>query len=197
MTIAELPAAAPPAVRRFTRKEYYQMFELGFFQNQRVELIDGEVIYMSPQKSPHALTIAIVTGWLVHALGTSFTVRGQLPLVASNWTEPEPDFAIIPGSPESQKEHPATALLIIEVADNSLAYDRNKAAIYAAAKVPEYWIINLQQRRLEVYRHPTVDMAADYGFAYRETFIRRANQQIKPLRLPIDTTDVSRLFPPR
>src|SRR5262245_1089106 len=103
MTLAE------PATRRFTRAEYYRMFDMGMFSGQRVELIQGEIITTSPQNNPHALTCAIVNGWLVKALSDDFTVRCQLPLVASDDTEPEPDFAVLAGSPESQREHPNTA----------------------------------------------------------------------------------------
>ena len=76
--------AAEPTTRRFTRKEYYRMAEMGMFDGQRVELIHGEIIKMSPQNEPHALTVAIITGLLVRNLGESFTVRCQLPVVASD-----------------------------------------------------------------------------------------------------------------
>src|SRR5436190_18667624 len=119
MTIAE-PTTAEPSTRRFTRDEYYRMAEIGIFDGQRVELIHGEIIKMSPQNKPHALTVAIINGWLIRSLGENFTVRCQLPVVASDDTEPEPDFAVLTGSPESQHDHPTTALLMIEVADSSL-----------------------------------------------------------------------------
>jgi Uma2 family endonuclease len=195
MTLAEMPIASAPAPRRFTRAEYYRMWELGFFENQRVELIDGEIIRMAPQNNPHALTVAIINGWLVKTLGDAYTVRCQLPLVASDFTEPEPDFAVLPGSPESQKEHPHSGLLIIEVAATSIAYDRKKALIYASVGVPEYWIIHLPKRRLEVYRHPIADEEAKFGFKYREAFTLEAGEQIKPLELPLVAVNVSRLFP--
>jgi len=105
MTIAE-----PPSRLKFTRDDYYRMFNMGLFEGQRVELIQGEIIKMSPQNNPHALTCAIVNNWLVKSLSDDFTVRCQLPFVASDDTEPEPDFAVLPGSPQSQQEHPTTAL---------------------------------------------------------------------------------------
>src|ERR1035437_3762855 len=111
MTIAE------PTTRKFTRAEYERMAEIGMFEGQRVELIHGEIITISPQNKPHALTVAIITGWLVRSLGEQYTVRCQLPVVASDDTEPEPDFAVLSGSPESQRDHPTTALLMIEIAD--------------------------------------------------------------------------------
>ena len=82
---------AEPKTRRFTREEYYKMYNMGMFEGQRVELIQGEIITMAPQNNPHALAVAIITGWLVRGLGEQFTVRCQLPLVASDDTEPEPD----------------------------------------------------------------------------------------------------------
>src|SRR5215831_1176434 len=98
MTSAAQTSPPAPAPRRFTRDEYYSMFNLGLFEGQRVELIHGEIITMSPQNRPHALAVAIINGWLVRGLGEAFTVRCQLPVIASDDTEPEPDFAVLSGS---------------------------------------------------------------------------------------------------
>lgn len=194
MTLADRPTVEPVA-RRFTRDEYYQMYNLGFFQNQRVELIDGEIIYMSPQNNPHAIALAAINRWLHKSLGDDFTIRCQSPLVASNRTEPEPDFAVIAGPLESQREHPHSGLLVIEVSDTTLRYDRRKASLYASAQVPEYWILNLVKRQLEVHRHPIADEEAAFGFKYAEVVTLEADQEVKPLELPIDAVLVSKLLP--
>jgi Uma2 family endonuclease len=189
MTIAE------PTTRKFTRGEYYQMAEMGMFQSQRVELIHGEIITMSPQNEPHALTIAIITGWLARSLGENFTVRCQLPVVASDDTEPEPDFAVLAGSAESQHAHPTTALLMIEVAESSLAHDRRKADIYASRGVQDYWIVNLQNWQLEVYRTPAPCAESLTGMRYASRTVLTTQQTIAPLTLPLPAVQVSRLFP--
>ena len=194
MTIAE-PTIAEPTTRRFTRDEYYRMDEIGMFAGQRVELIHGEIIKMSPQNEPHALTIAIINGWLARGLGENFTVRCQLPVVASDDTEPEPDFAVLAGSPESQRDHPTTALLMIEVAGSSLAHDRRKADIYASRGVPDYWIVNLPSRQVEVYRDPVSSSDSLTGVRYASKTVLKIEQSIAPLNLPLPPVKVGRLFP--
>jgi Uma2 family endonuclease len=189
MTIAE------PTTRHFTRAEYYRMAEIGLFDGQRVELIQGEIVTMSPQNNPHALAVAIINGWLVRTLGEQFTVRCQLPLVASDDTEPEPDFSVVAGTAESQREHPTGALVVIEVADSSLAHDRRKADIYASRGVPDYWILNLRERKLEVYRSPEPFGDSPFGHRYASRVILASDQSIEPLRIPIPAIFVQRLLP--
>ncbi len=189
MTIAE------PITRRFTRDEYYRMAEIGLFEGQRVELIQGEIIAISPQNNPHALACAIINGWLGRSLGEHFTVRCQLPLVASNDTEPEPDFAVLTGSAESQTEHPTTALLVIEVMDTSVTHDRRKAHLYASRQVPDYWILNLAKRQLEVIRGPAPHADSPFGHHYASRTTFNPDQSVQPLNLPIPAISVSRLFP--
>jgi Uma2 family endonuclease len=171
------------------------MAEIGMFEGQRVELIYGEIIEMSPQNNPNALTVAIVTGWLVRSLGEDYTVRCQLPVVASDDTEPEPDFAVLAGSPESQREHPTTALLVIEVADSSLAHDRRKGDIYASRGVSDYWILNLVDRQAEVFRSPVADATSRSGHRYATRSVLALDQMLTCLNLPIPPAQVSRLFP--
>jgi Uma2 family endonuclease len=190
-----MTVAAEPTTRRFTRDEYHRMAEMGMFDGQRVELIHGEIITMSPQNNPHALTVAIITGWLVRGLGENFTVRCQLPVVASDDTEPEPDFAVLAGSPESQREHPTTALLMIEVADSSVTHDRRKGDIYASRGVQDYWIVNLRDRQLEVYRNPVPSSESETGTRYSSKSILTLEQSIAPVGLPLAAVKVSRLFP--
>lgn len=184
-----------PTTRRFTRGEYYRMAEIGMFEGQRVELIQGEVFRLPAHSVAHALAIAIVDGWLVRSVGDDFTVRCQLPLVASDDTEPEPDFAVLAGTPESQREHPTTAILVIEISDSTLAHDRRKAGIYAARGVPEYWIVNLAARHLEVYRSPEPATDATFGFRYASRTVLAAEQSVQTQNLPLPAVTVSRLLP--
>ena len=122
----------------------------------RTELIDGEIIEMSPQSSYHAATVSLVQETLRSTFGERYTVRVQLPLVLSDTNEPEPDLAVVKGSPRDYVEaHPTEAVLVVEVADTSLDFDRSrKLATYARAGIADYWIINLRDRCVEVYRDP-------------------------------------------
>lgn len=123
----------------------------------RVELLYGRISSMSPQGEPRAYSVARLARMLIRALGDDRAlVRVQAPLAAPDDSEPEPDIAVVaPG--DYLCGHPATAWLIIEVAESSLARDRSKARLYAAAAVPEYWIVNLADSIIEVYPEPLGD----------------------------------------
>jgi Uma2 family endonuclease len=149
MTIQQ---SAEPRTKRWTREEFYQLAEEGYFRGKRVQLIDGEIIEMAPQGHPHSKAITYLTHWAVGHFGKDHLVRIQMPLNADDYNDPEPDIAIIPGPAEDYTDHPQTAKLIIEVSDSSIHLDRVKAGIYARSGVPEYWIVNIQERQMEVYR---------------------------------------------
>lgn len=161
---------------RFSRAEYERMVEAGIFgPDDRLELLDGEIIDMSPQKSRHATAVTLLGELLRRAFGTKATVRLQLPFVLGDQSEPEPDVAVVPGIPRDYSDaHPACALLIVEVSDTTLDYDRNrKAKAYARAGIPEYWILDLSAQTLEVYRSPDDD-------GYAERIILRADAAAQP-----------------
>lgn len=147
-----------PTPYRFTREEYYRMWESGFFSNKRVELLDGEIITMPPQNPPHAGITNRLIRVLYRLLGSSFSIRGQAPVILNDWSEPEPDVAICRLDPDDYRhEHPKASaiLLLIEVAETSIAYDRGrKVAAYAGSGIPEYWIVNLSDSRIEVFSDP-------------------------------------------
>jgi len=151
-------ASLAPVVHKFTRDEYYRMAEAGLFRDERVELLDGEIITMSPKLTPHAFAVNRLMYELITKLGTSALVRVQDPIVLNNWSEPEPDIAVCQPDPNRYlQEHPRAdqVLLVIEVADTSLTYDRTrKARAYAASGIPEYWIVNIPNRRIEVLTDP-------------------------------------------
>lgn len=154
--MAATPSAPTPY--RFTREEYYRMWESGLFSDKRVELLDGEIITMPPQNPPHAGTTSHLATVIIQSLGRNFTVRMQAPIVLTDWSEPEPDIAICRLDPDKYRGgHPKASdiLLLIEVADTSLAYDRRrKTEAYATSGIPEYWIVNLADRRIEVFSDP-------------------------------------------
>src|SRR5262249_6939280 len=118
-----------------------------------------------------------------------------LPLHLGRKSAPEPDLAVVPGTPRDYAEHPITALLLVEVSDTSLAFDRRrKGTLYAKAGILDYWIINLVDRRLEVYRSPA-KRANGRGFAYADKLFLSANESIAPLAAPHAPIAVAELLP--
>jgi Uma2 family endonuclease len=184
--------------RRWTRLEYEKMGEAGVFQpGERVELIDGEILEMTPQKSPHAAAVTLVGDALRVAFGAGFHIRIQLPLALDPYSEPEPDVAVVVGSPRDyQESHPTSAVLVVEVADTSLEHDRKrKGSLYARSGLNDYWVLNLLDRCLEVYRDPIQDAAAPYGWRYR-IFQRFAAADVaSPLALSHARVRVEDLLP--
>lgn len=146
------------------------MAEAGVFRpDERVELIGGRIVAMSPQNSPHATTLILVHDALRTIFSAGYVVRMQLPLDLSPSSQPEPDIAVVRGTARDYASaHPTAALLVVEVSDSTLAFDRGeKASLYANASIPEYWIMNLVDRRLEVYRDPVPMPGQSYGYGYR------------------------------
>ena len=137
------------------RKTYHQLGELGVYQGRRVQLLYGTVIDMSSMGTPHANAIRVLTRYFVTHTSKAMDVMVQLPIAASDESEPEPDFAFVPSRPVSEDDHPATALLVVEVADSSLKLDLGvKALLYAECGVPEYWVLDLKARSTVVHRAP-------------------------------------------
>ncbi len=163
---------------RFSREEYYQMGESGMFQDKRVELIEGIVFDMAPQKSLHYQTIEKVAEALMKAFGDNHWVRRQGPLRLPDDTEPEPDITVVTGRRENYQEHPNSALLVVEISDSTLKFDRGKKAmIYARAGITDYWIINLTEGCVEVMRDPTADGDAKYGYRYGKVVTVKAGER--------------------
>lgn len=185
-------------VRRWTRQQYDRMVETGIFApGERVELIDGEVLAMTPQGSGHATAVRLTEDALRAAFGSGHDVRVQMPLALDPVSEPEPDVAIVLGSPRDYRgAHPASALLVVEVADTTLLYDREqKGSLYARAGVPEYWILNLLDGRLEVYREPGPMPAVRHGWAYQETRSYGPTDHISPLHARQASVGIADLLP--
>ena len=163
------------------------MVELGWFDDERVELLHGVLVKMSPQLAPHASTVQRLNQLLMVRLQGRFTLRIQSPLALSNDSEPEPDVSIVPLG-DYDTEHPCTALLVIEVSDTTLRKDRGKASVYASAGIAEYWIVNINARTVEVYRSPEADR-------YAEVRTLRDGESLQPAG-PIDVAlAVSEILP--
>ncbi|HVT82103.1 MAG TPA: Uma2 family endonuclease [Phycisphaerae bacterium] len=204
MTLLELHPFEMPQPHRFTREEYYRLNDLGFFEGRRVELIEGEIVEMAPQKEPHVLGVSLTCRALEKAFGEHFWVRCQAPLSLGQISDPEPDLAVVPGQPRDYagKGHPSTALLVVEVADATLRYDRTlKAALYARAGVQDYWIVNVVDNVVEVHREPIQEGIAagvegkELRWRYRAVSSVRPPAMISPLALPGKPMDVATMLP--
>lgn len=174
---------------RWTRAEYERLGELGVFDDKpRVELIEGQIIEMSLQGNPHSKAITRLNTLFVRLFGETHYVRVQCPMNSGLDSQPEPDFCILRRElVDESDQQPDAADLVIEISESSLGRDRKKAKLYAACKVPDYWIINLKQQRLEVYREPLED---GYGL----TRVYRLDEEIEPVAWPGVKLKVSILF---
>jgi Uma2 family endonuclease len=179
--------------RRWTRAEYDRMIDHGLLdEDDRVELIDGEILEMAPQLTRHSAMVAHVQKVLEAAFGPGYHARVQLPFALDPMSEPEPDIAVVSGVPRDYlHSHPHRAALLVEVAETTLRFDRRwKSSLYARAGVEEYWILNLVDRLLEVYRDPAADRSARYGWTYGTVEHLQASDDVSPLavtgvRIPV------------
>jgi Uma2 family endonuclease len=184
--------------RRFTRAEYDRLIELGVFRpDDRIELLGGELVVAEPKGAPHYTAIRKTARALEAAFGPGWEVRTEGPIWLDDDSEPEPDIAVVPGTPDDYRRvHPSRPVLTVEVAETSLAFDRRyKGSLYARAGLADYWIVNMVDRGLEVYRDPTPDAEAPFGWSYasRQVFDRSA--RVSPLALPAAGIPVSRFLP--
>jgi Uma2 family endonuclease len=185
-------------VRRWKRVEYDRLIEAGFFQpGDAVELVGGHLIVAEPQGSRHYAAIQGAEHALRAAFGSGWDVRGQGPLALDDESEPEPDVAVVPGSfRDYLVEHPSRPVLVIEVSESSLALDReHKGGLYARAGLADYWIVNLVDRVLEVYRGPIPDADAAFGWRYGSLVTLGPEASVSPLALPGAVLRVADLLP--
>ncbi len=185
-------------VRRWTRAEYEQLIEHGLFRpDERLELIDGEILTVAPPSPLHVTGIGIVQEALRAAWGPGAHVRTQAPIALDPMSEPEPDVSVVSGSVRDYRDaHPALPLLVVEVSHTSLAFDQGrKGSLYARARIPEYWIVNVGFRQLEVYRDPAESESARYGWAYGAVLRLGAAEKASPLAAPQARIAVADLLP--
>ncbi|MEO5739770.1 MAG: Uma2 family endonuclease [Vicinamibacterales bacterium] len=151
-----------PDALRLSPKRYFELAECGIIApDDRVELLEGLIVSMTAQSAPHAATVYRVEHALLRKLGPDTIVRVQMTFLAGDRSVPEPDLAVVPASPDDYFEfHPSHAHLIVEVAHSSVLQDRiTKAAIYARAGIPCYWIVNVRDRCVEIFREPDRERA--------------------------------------
>lgn len=179
-----------PRPRIWTKKEYYKLIDIGFFNGKRAELIEGEIIEMSPMKTPHAVAIGLIESILREVFGNKHTVRGQLPIDFGEINEPEPDVAVVKGNPRDYLEsHPQTAELVVEISASTLSYDRNiKGKLYARNNIQDYWIVDLRKRCVEIYRSPKFDK-------YENVSVFTETEEVSPLAKSDAKIKVADLLP--
>lgn len=195
MTVLAPPfSPGRPPRHRFTGLEFDRMAETGLFDGKRVELVDGEILELPPMNDPHAQAIQLATYVLLAVFPPPVvTVRVQLPMRLGE-SRPLPAFAVVAGTPREIVHHPETALLVIEVSDTTLEFDRtDKASLYARHALPDYWVINLPGRCLEVFRNP---IGADNGDPrYGDVRVYSAAESVSPLAAPQSVIRVADLLP--
>ena len=183
-----------PTRRRFTVDEYYRMAEAGILgEDDRVELIDGEVICMTPIGPRHAGYVDRLTRRFLQSLGDRAQVRVQNPVRLGEHDEPEPDVTLLRPRPDdytTRHPTPEDVLLVVEVADSTLDFDRRtKARRYAEHGIPELWIVdaNPKRRRIFVYRDPAPD-------GYRTVQVVRRGERLAPLAFPDGALSVGEIL---
>jgi Uma2 family endonuclease len=179
-------------LKRWTREEYDRLVEAGVLSpEERVELLEGDIVRMWPQNPTHAFAIVSAEEALREVFRAGFHLRVQLPFAIGDDSEPEPDVAVVRGHRRDYiLAHPSAAVLLVEISDSILDYDRRrKGPAYARADVPDYWIVNLVERVVEVYRDPTPDR----GYQTVQRF--RPGESVVPLSAPHVSVAVDNLLP--
>jgi Uma2 family endonuclease len=184
---------ASAILKRWNRHDYHKMAELGLIgPDERTELIEGEVVHkMSPVGSKHSTAVYCIT----HTLSTQISdyIDAQRPILLDDLSEPEPDVIVAFGSFSDYRDRhpePENLRLVVEVSDSTLAYDRVvKGRLYAGQNIAEYWIVNLQDRCVEVYRRPGTESG------YLDTQIHYPPDTISPLAYPDFQFAVSDMLP--
>jgi Uma2 family endonuclease len=180
--------------RPLTRAQYDTLVRAGAYEDQAVELLEGVVVDMAPQGEPHSNRIGRLntrlTARLVASFGERCMVRPRTPLAAGPLSEPEPDLAVVDWDASSDETHPATAHLVVEVAQTSQARDLGvKSRIYADAGVTQYWVVDLPARQVVVHTHPDAadgTRPASYGTVRRlplETELDVLGMPVRPADL--------------
>lgn len=192
------PLPPPPAPRpyRWTNDDFRRLTDDGYFTDRFVILIDGEFIEMPHPNPPHDMSVSLTDYILKDIFRPGYVVRIQTGFVTGLDTNPGPDLAVVPGSPRDYTQAPRQAVLIVEVSDTSLAMDTGaKVHIYAAARVPEYWVLDLNGRQLLVYRDPTPDATAPRGHRYATTLTLTPSESVSPVTVPTATIRVADMLP--
>lgn len=194
------PAAAPqlpPQPFRWTIRQYRDLNKIGVFDHTKTMLLDGEIYLMPPPKPPHDVALGLTDDWLRTVFGSGYSVRVQMGFDVGEDNDPSPDVVVVVGG---RRDHlhatPRTAELVVEVAETSLFLDTTtKAEKYATAGVQEYWVIDLENRVLIVFRDPVPLPAGLGATAYRQRNTFGPDATVSPLAAPHAAVTVADLLP--
>ncbi|MGH7303366.1 MAG: Uma2 family endonuclease [Candidatus Rokuibacteriota bacterium] len=190
--------APPLSLWRMTRVRYDRLVDVGIFgPEDRVELLDGLLVAREPQGERHATVVGLVRAALEKAFGRGYHVREEKPIALDEQSEPEPDVVVVPGRLRDYlTAHPSRPALVVEVADTSLALDRlRKGGLYARAGVSDYWVVNLIDEVLEVYRDPVRTPSGHGSWKYDSVRWLRRHAAVTPLAAPRARIRVAALLP--
>jgi Uma2 family endonuclease len=189
-------AANPAQPRRWTVTEFDHLGELGCFEGRRAYLLDGVIWEQGPMDPPHAEALEVLTEAIRVAFGTGWRLRIQTPLHVDQSNNPMPDLAVVAGRPGYHGAHPTTAALVVEVSDATLDTDvTDKAERYATAGIADYWVLDLNGRRLLVFRDPMPLPAGLGATAYKTRLTLTPGDSVSPLAAPGSTIRVADLLP--
>jgi Uma2 family endonuclease len=199
MSATAIPAAPPPRrarPHRWTVPEFHHLCNLGLFAGRRPILLDGVILEQGPMDAPHATGVERADTAVRSAFGVGWRFRIQLPLVLNLHTDPVPDVTVIPGTLVGSPGHPTTAALVVEVSDSTLDTDMTeKAELYATAGIADYWILDVTNRELHVFRNPQSLHAGLGATAYRTHHTLGPADTVSPLAASHATITVGDLLP--
>lgn len=185
-----------PRKRPISAQEFLWMAENGLFAGHRVELIDGEIITMPPISEAHAQSLTDTSEKLFGSFIGQFKIRAQQPFNAGENGRPEPDIAVVRPESLDPQQPPAEAILLVEISKATLQYDRTtKASLYASLGILDYWIVNLVENQVEVYRQPIASESAEFGHDYASRQIHQRGQSVALLEVPAVSIDVNDMLP--
>ena len=185
-------------LHRFTRRQYARMIDHGVLdEDDPIELLDGLLLVKEPQSSAHRTAVLLVGKALEQAFGDAWFVQIQSAIILDDRSEPEPDVSVVRGAPRDYVDsHPRSPALIVEVAQSGLRMARGrKAAAYARAALADYWIVNLVDRVLEVYREPARPGPSLRRWSYVSVVTLDETATIAPLAAPSARIHVADLLP--
>lgn len=185
-------------LRRFTLTEYHHLAKIGFLsEDDRVELIYGQIVEMAAKGTAHEVCITRLLRELPKLISDRATIRCQSPIVVSTDSEPEPDFTIVQNHDDdylNSHPEPEDVLLVIEISDSSLGYDKEvKLPLYAEAGISDYWIFNLVDNQLEVYSEPYQDLQGKFGYSAKRIIL--PSKIVTVSCFPELSLDLSKVFP--
>ena len=185
-----------PRKRPISARDFLWMAENGRFEGQRVELIDGEIITMPPMSEAHAQSVSKVTTKVTVPLHEQFVIRCQNPFNAGENGRPEPDIAVVRPESLDPNQPPSEAILLVEISKATLQYDRTtKASLYASLGIADYWIVNLTDNQVEVYRQPIAHASGEFGHDYASRQIYQRGQSVALLEVPTVSIAVDDMLP--